>query len=362
MTNMRRATLIFLLLAACLVGYAADKVMERAVSYPSIDQNNEPVLLSGLLSVPQGKTPRGIILIPHFTISSVAESPSVKPTGEAKAFREDYVLVMPDYIGYGATADRVHPYLAGELTARNTVDMLLSVRPILDSMALGISLDSIYIVGFSQGGAAALWTLRLLEEQYADRIYVRRCFAGSGPYDVASTFDQAVLTNHVTLPLTIPMLILGTSEAYGLNLQVDSLFTPAMVRYNAKYVASKQYKGMQLFFRFPCRKATHWLTPYGMDKSRPETSRFYSGMLRSSLVHYPIDGQASDSICPQWTPRTPVYVFHSTRDDIVSFRNAEHLRRCYASCPSFTWDFGNYGGHYRSVLTFFPRVKRLLEQ
>lgn len=356
--SMQRIQIIFLLLAVWLGGYAANGVIEQSIVYTSVDQRGEPIRLSGMLCVPEGKTPKGIILIPHFTITAKDDSPSVKPTGESRGFRDDYVLVMPDFIGYGITSDRIHPYLAGELTARNAVDMLLAVQPVLDSMALGIPTDSIYLLGFSQGGASALWILQLLEQQYADRIFVKKCFVGGGPYDVASTFDEAVMLNRVNLPLTIPMLVIGTSEAYGLDLQFDSIMSPAMISYNDKYVASKQYRIPQLFFRFPNRKVTHWITPYGMDKTRPETQRLYAGFLRSSLVHYPIGDGTENSICPQWTPQTPLFVFHSTQDDIVTVRNAEHLKRCYDTGKTITWDIGNYGSHYLSGKTFYRKVKQ----
>lgn len=148
---MRRSVLILLLLSAWFLGHA--EVREQAVTYMSVDQHGDSIRLSGLLSIPDSA--RGIILIPHYTIAACDESPSQKPTGEAKAFRDNYVLLMPDYIGYGITCERTHPYLHGALTARNTVDMLLGLQPMLDSLSLGISLDSIYIVGYSQGGAAA---------------------------------------------------------------------------------------------------------------------------------------------------------------------------------------------------------------
>ena len=32
------------------------------------------------------------------------------------------LVIMPDYEGYGITADRAHPYLYQELTARQVVD------------------------------------------------------------------------------------------------------------------------------------------------------------------------------------------------------------------------------------------------
>ena len=93
------------------MGSAKKSVLERVVLYPSHDQYGDTLTLSGKLCVPQDRKPKGIILLPHWTISDAEEAPSHKVTGEAKYFIKDYVLVMPDYIGYGVTGNRMHPYL-----------------------------------------------------------------------------------------------------------------------------------------------------------------------------------------------------------------------------------------------------------
>ena len=354
-------------LVVCLQAAAKDKVLERVIHYPSVDQRGDSVMLSGKLSVPQDRQPKGIILIPHYTIAADSEAPSNSSKGEVKHFRKDYIVLMPDYIGYGLTRERIHPYLDGELTARNTVDLLLYAGPILDSIFNSqspIVQSSIYIVGFSQGGAAALWTLRLIEEQYADLIHVKRCFAGSGPYDVAATYDDAVQRNHTTLPLVIPMMIYGTDEAYDLHLRTPEFFTQHMQRDYQRLIRDKQIGITRLFFSMPHHKVSYWFTPQGMDKSHPETKRMYEGLLRSSLVHFPLDDSpvGADSICPSWRPRTPVYVFHSTKDDIVTFHCAQHLRRCFSDLPDVTYDFGDFGSHLRSSGIFFKRVRKLLAE
>lgn len=359
---MRRFLIIFLLLVCWCSGQAKQKSLDRTIFYPSVDQNGDELVLSGRLCIPEMEKPKGIILLPHFTISANEEAPSNKLPVEAKYFKNQYVLVMPDYIGFGVTCDRVHPYLHGELTARNCVDMLLSAQPILDSLSLDIPLDSIYVVGFSQGGVVALWTLKLLEEEYADRIHVKKCFVGSAPSDVATTYDDPIAQNVTGVPAVIPMLVMGTSEAYNLHLQPEDFFSPAMMRIYNKYIKNKNKRMTSLYFLMPNHKISHWMTTQGMDKTQPETERFYEGLLRSSLVHYDIHNNAADSICPAWIPQAPLYVFHSTNDNLVPFQNALHLRRCYQTLPNIIWDFDKYGGHVRSMFTFLSKVQSLLDK
>jgi len=359
---MRKSALTILAIAVCLCLPLSAEVMERAVLYRSVDQHGDSLTVSGRLMVPQDTTPKGIVLLPHYTIFCNDEAPSNHPTHDAVTLRDRYVVLQPDYVGYGVTVDRVHPYLYGNVAARNTVDLYIAMLPVLDSMALRIPLDSVYIVGYSQGGATALWTLKLIEEEYADRIHVIKCFAGGGPYDVATTYDETLLSGRYAIPMNIPILLLGTSVAYDLDLQQDYFFTPAMKRAYAKWIAPKNVKPMDIYFRMLNHRLRHWLTPQAMDKSLPQTQRLYEGLMRSSLVHYPIMAEDTDSIVPTWTPKAPLYVFHSTNDDIVPFRNAQHLRRRYADLPNITWDFDKFGHHIHSSRVFITRVKEMLEE
>lgn len=356
---MRHLTFIFLL-ALGFSALAANK--EQAVLYRSIDQHGDSLTLSGLLSYPTDKPAKGVILIPHYTIASKYEAPSLKPTGEASFFKDDYVLLMPDMIGYGVTDSLPHPYLAGELTARNCIDMLAILHPMLDTVPLGCSLDSIYIVGYSQGGASAVWIMKVMEEEYADRYPVIACYAGGGPYDVVVTYDDALDKKKVFMPAVVPMLLVGTDVAYDLHLNHADYFTPKMQNIYDQYLASKEYSTSQLFFKFLDHRLNRWLSPLAMDPSRPEMKPLYEGFKRSSLVRYPLHDKIADQevICPNWVPQAPLYIFHSKKDNVVTVRCAEHLRRCLPDQENITFDVGNYGSHVRASARFFKKVAAML--
>ncbi len=346
----------FTIVAVCAT--AAPKVTKQTILYKSVDQYGDTLTLSGKLTIPSSSTAKGIILMPHYTIGANREAPSLGTAYGEKFFYNDYILIQPDYIGYGITADRFPPYLHGELTARNCVDMALTVRHILDTTQVDIESDSITIIGFSQGAATALWTLKLLEDEYADIIPVKACYAGSGPYDVATTFDIAVEQNRVGLPMTIPLLIIGTNTAYNLNFQYENFFFPKKEKVFQRYIKSKRYSVFGITLHMSNQRVDYWLKNTGTDKSQSETQRLYNGFLKSSLVHYPIDNHpiGQDSICPLWRPKAQTYIFHSTTDNVVYFTNAAHLQRCWGDIPNVTYDFDDYGNHLQSLYTFYKKI------
>ena len=67
-------------------------------------------------------------------------------------------------------------------------------------------------------------------------------------------------------------------------------------------------------------------------------------------------------ICPEWRPKAQLYVFHSTKDNVVTIRCAEHLRRCLTDLPNITYDFGNYGSHTKASAKFFKNVVEMINK
>ncbi len=88
------------------------------VNYRSQDDNARPVILSGLVVLPQGGAPKGLVIFNHGTTADPNVSPS-RYTGGAKpaevesvilAFASGgYAVSMPDYLGLGDHKG-AHPY------------------------------------------------------------------------------------------------------------------------------------------------------------------------------------------------------------------------------------------------------------
>ena len=66
-------------------------------------------------------------LFPDVTIASNAECPTMKAQVEGALAWKNYAIVMPDYYGFGVSADRPQAYLDAETTAQGK-DSPLSFR------------------------------------------------------------------------------------------------------------------------------------------------------------------------------------------------------------------------------------------
>lgn len=152
----------------------ADAARNRVVLYTSRGQGGARIAVSGVVSVPPGKAPRGgwpVVTWAHGT-TGVADAcaPSRNRVGSpARAYisyidaelnrwlRAGYAVVRTDYEGLGTPG--AHPYLVGRSEGRSVLDMVRAAREV--DRRIG---RRYVIAGHSQGGHAALFAAGLASD------------------------------------------------------------------------------------------------------------------------------------------------------------------------------------------------------
>jgi len=310
--------------------------------------------MSGNVILPRNRQLRGVILASHYTIGSNREAPSASTPFESIFVTKGYAVVMADYLGFGATADRVHPYLYWQSAAQAQTDLLQSVQQLLDYYGYTCPKE-VVSYGYSEGGAVALGTAKYMEHQLPDW-QLKAVYAGAGPYDVAATYDACVEADSVGIPCAIPMLIMGMSAAYNLHLRKADFFREPLLSHYEQWVESKQYTVNEINTLMATHRLSEAMTPEGRDKTQPETARFYAAMQQSAILGY--------------APSCPTCLFHSTTDDIVPFLNSEHLTHSLSvsdtissvtgTPPHIIYDFADYGSHMAACILFLQRTYNAL--
>ena len=250
-------------------------------------------------------------------------------------------------MGYGVTADKVHPYLVMELTARNVIDMYQAVVPFLELAGCVPEYDDIYLMGYSQGGATTMAVQHMIEHHNVP-IKIRRVFAGGGPYDIKYTYDQFVETNLAMYPCAVPIMLQGVIVGNKLDLQMDDLMAPFIYEHLDEWVNSKLYTTNQINILIDTKVTDQLLTPLGMDRTSKEVSELYKAMTENSILTY------------SWSPRAPVFMFHSMDDDVVPFENAMRAKSKWKNA-NIQYSFGHYGNHQLACIRFIYTVQILLE-
>lgn len=317
-------------------------------TYWSTDQDGQLLRLSGRIMLPASGEIRNIILVSHFTIGADRECPSRSFQLEGVLALDGYALIIPDYIGYGASADRIHPYLCSNLTARNVVDMLDAAVPYLKGINRYPKDESIFLMGYSQGGATTVAVQRLLEsDEYADKYKIRRNFAGAGPYDIATTYDDAIKKDYTGIPCAVPLIVIGLNEGEHVGLDMANFFKSPLLENYEEWINSKKYTTKEMGKLIGVKQVSLIMTDSARQRSDPNTVRFYNAMMVNSLL-------------AGWTPQAPIYMFHSLDDDTVPFINSQRAKSAFADC-NIEYNFGHYGNHQKGCLRFIETVHELLK-
>ena len=149
---------------------APDGAAAYRILYRSTGLSGEPIVVSGMVVIPQGDPPPGGRPIVAWAHPTTGVAPRCAPSlarvrfqmiqGLRDMVERGYVVTATDYPGLGTP--QTHPYLVGDSEGRAVLDSVRAARALPDAQA-----GSRFAVwGHSQGGQAALYT-GLLAKGYA---------------------------------------------------------------------------------------------------------------------------------------------------------------------------------------------------
>ena len=305
------------------------------------DVDGSPLKQSGKLIVPASGPIKNLILVSHYTIGANFECPSETFPLEAIFAAKGYAVAVADYIGFGITADRVHPYMHTESTARSVVDMGLAILPYLKHIGREPESPEVILIGYSQGGSTTLAVMDMIQDEYYSDFPLKMVYAGGGPYDLAATFDVSMETGITGIPCAIPMIVQGVNEGEKLGLDMADFFKPRLLENYREWINSKRYTVGQINKNINSTDLHDIMTDEGRNKQSRNTARLYTALLNNSTLNF--------------QPLCPIYLFHSRQDQTVPFINALMAEQFFKG-NDVRYDFGDYGKPSLAAVRFVLTV------
>ena len=345
-----------------LVWADASETQTYTYSYRSHDASGDTIRLTALIGWPKADVrPKNLIIGCHITITDDAKAPSNFGNSDATSDVEmlmmytiggnapssNSLVIMPDYEGYGGTVSRTHPYLCQELTARQVIDAVRAGMKLFKEQngEMSDSWKSV-AVGYSQGGAVAMATHRMIEQAgLSDELHFCGSVCGDGPYDLIATFRQYINDNKIYLPTVVPLIIksfcenMPTLKAY----EPEDFLTAGFVSSGVlDMISRKTLSTGQIQDRLMAYAEAHPEDlQFGFDDSgdylrpdmimRPECIAYLKGenvaetdrpkvealmqALEANTIWAPWAGYG------EWQPQHPIMAFHSVTDEVVPFVN-----------------------------------------
>lgn len=325
-----------------------------AITYTTTGPDGASVTASGVVAMPAGTTSYDHLLsIQHGTLD-MEEAPSLQLFYyEMMPVVSGHVVVMADYLGYGAsqTADRQHPYLHARLTGTACADMIEAAREYLRSKSIAEENDALELLGYSQGGQATVATQLELESRgWTGRI--RKVWAGGGPYDL-ETLLQAFL-NDDGIPAAyprsgyLPYLIRGMAYGEGLTVSDENLYAPAVIE-----------EGLNKLFS--TRPLSEWHAALGTDITQVLHPDFFAApdFNGNADVLAIVSALCKNSLVNASTaPQATVSLYHSLQDDFVPYSN---VVSAHALWTNSTLTDLSMPGHVMGGMEFMLRYMGLWE-
>lgn len=326
-----------------------------SLRYQTMGGKGEAAEASGVVMLPGGDDgrcggPRPVLLYAHGTSLDRNYSMS-RLNGEARLVAamfvaQGYIVVAPDYAGYGSSTLPYHPYLNAQQQSADMVDALRAARVAWARLGAHASAQ-LFLTGYSQGGFVALATQRAMQQDYGDEFHVTATAGLSGPYALLQMSDDIFAGKpNAGITAYLPLLTTAGQRSGAV------LYTSPAELYEARYangienllpgtqrvddlIKSGKLPAGALFAR-DSQPQDAGSASYFADLNLVRTS-YRDAYLRDMADHpcnasaaHPLDCHAANGLrawmqkndLRNFTPATPLLLCGGRRDPVVPFANA----------------------------------------
>ncbi len=300
------------------------------ISYRSRDEKNRAVVLTGLIVFPRGGAPKGLVVFNHGTIADRKMSPS-RFTGKANnseaqtatlAFASGgYAVVMPDYLGLGDHTGGAHPYPLGAVNSRSAVDIIAPARAIARRLNINVA-PRLFVSGYSEGGAVAMWTVRDLEQKTGAEYEVTAAAPMSGPYDLSGVTRKWMLASPTDQEEFVIRLYLASYMIYyfhkSAGLKITDYFKPSMA-----FTINQAFKANLSDEAIIKRLALAAVLMRSKNSLENVMTPRFKKALETLDTKDPVIREMIKSDAYDWSPRTPMLLINLVNDKVVDPENTE---------------------------------------
>jgi pimeloyl-ACP methyl ester carboxylesterase len=249
----------------------------------------------------------------HGTIVLDADAPSRLSATDSELLlygamaSSGFIGVVPDYIGFGASADILHPYYVEDVTASAIIDMLFAASELAEEENISFN-GRLFLAGYSEGGYATVSAHKSLEQDPQEMFELVASFAGAGAYDLQGMrsylFDQTTYDD----PYYIAYVASAYQSVYNISGTLDDFF-------NEPYASAipELFDGMHSPSQINAALTTDMsllLTSEARDgfDTDPKFGEWQQAFQQNDL--------------PDWAPKVPLFLYHGEDDTTIPYENS----------------------------------------
>lgn len=291
------------------------------IEYPSLDRDGRPITLSARVCIPETafsnpSSVKGLALVNHHTLSSNDCCPTLRHTPTEAVAWLGYIAVVPDFYGFGASADRPQAYLDGLFAARGNLDAMLAARDLLGKLGLSCPERTVNL-GYSQGGTIAIANLLYASQHPEYKVVFDKTFAGGGIYDLTCTYDRYLAEDWLSPSYYIVLAVVTVIEYEGINIKPENAYREPLLSKYRDVILSKKCRMFEIRDSLERKSYRELLSDRLLDPQSLETIAMRTAMDRYNLVDRTYS--LPDRSC--------VYLLHSADDNFIPVSNYDLLKQ-----------------------------------
>jgi pimeloyl-ACP methyl ester carboxylesterase len=188
------------------------------------------VTASGLVCIPLADESFPVLSFQNGTNTKHGNAPTADPLNFNYFLLEmisgnGYIVLIPDYLGFGESKNLLHPYYQRESTNNAIIDLMNACHELMQQKeVLATSNGTNYLMGYSQGGWATLSVLDDLENRNSDGHSVAAVSCGAGAYDLIAMSIYVLSQDTFPGPLYLPYFIYSQQQYGSLTDPLDKYF------------------------------------------------------------------------------------------------------------------------------------------
>ncbi len=130
---------------------------------------------------------------------------------------EDYIVVIPDQLGFGISEQVFHPYCIASTSVDSMIGALNAAKQVVEIESKTSTFNQdLYLTGYSQGGYSAMASCKaIIEDPSIVNLTLKACAPNAGPFDLSGVMTELMLSEFVISPTFLPYLIFAYQAHYG---------------------------------------------------------------------------------------------------------------------------------------------------